>query len=653
MESLTREVLKKQLASKVRKGEHRRQSSEAGSGKESLQIPEAVSESPELVSSPSPTKIPEAVSESPELVSSPSPTKGDSDEISKKGRKQSIKLDTVDPHSQSLLQSSEGPFLKTVESPEGPFLKTDQGTASPASGSMPVVIKPAPITRSYKKVKFTKDGACITETGKVYSTQGPDGKITRVEKKSKVTHYPSTSEGKRAESTVTMTSSGERDGSPCVLEAAKSPLFLSEQPNESPSKNSIRKSESVSSSSGSTDIFDDIFDTWSGDTMFSDMMSPRLKTLLHPSMFNMKRSEDRGQRKAKSRAESCDRRDSTASTSLFDTTDEDPTSSTFAATSSPFILGGPMFKMGINPAQSLLDRHRSMFSDSFSNPSDSAFFSNNTNDNFFNLSSSPFSSRLGRERTASSASGTRSGRCEAYSRSRPSSLIRDSFDDSNSGEVTTPRSSISFAAKTVPPFTTPFIRSVSNSSASDGTSSDTIKPDDCDESEDSVASRKRVEQWLHMSPTDQLVIGDNPYATIRRPQSRYARTMSSRLSQGLSDDVASDDFDDFGARFKTQRRPVGVQMRVNLGGQNPRSRQVYKPSYVYNDPRLNSQMEEPVTVPEASTLLQQLQMHGYKNLVNQQILFGPEPKRYDDGPLAGQPYRKGNYNRMFCWINLI
>lgn len=49
---------------------------------------------------------------------------------------------------------------------------------------------PTPIMRSYKKVTFTKDGACITETGKIYSTKADDGTMRRVERKSKITHYP-------------------------------------------------------------------------------------------------------------------------------------------------------------------------------------------------------------------------------------------------------------------------------------------------------------------------------------------------------------------------------------------------------------------------------------------------------------------------------
>lgn len=656
-ESLAKGVLKKQLANKVhqRSVEQQRQSMEGGSPSSSL----------------SSLQIPEAVPESPETVSSPSPTKEEVSEVQSSGkkRKQSVKtkLDiksakSGSPQQQSLDKLSPGSHSSSASSDQGTISEQQQQTPTTPSSSalVPVtpVLKPSPITRSYKKVTFTKDGSCITETGKIYSKEGPDGKMMRVEKRSKVTHYssaPSDQAGAAAGGAMVSaieSSSQDGDGQKALTPltpSSASPRNLSE-----PFKSSLRKSESISSS-GSTDIFDDIFDTWSGDTMFNNMMSPKLKGLLHPSLVKRGGSgTDQGrQRKAKSRAESCDRRDSTsmtsASASLFDADELDPmATNTFTATSSPF-SGGSLFKFmreNSNNGQSLLGNRMNMFPDPFPN-SASAF----DGDNLFNLPSTPFSSRLGRERATSSASGTRNqpiGRCEAYSRSRPASLIRDSFDSTTDPDnyytVTTPRSSVSSSSK---PSANPFIRTVSNSNQSSDGSSDTIKQDDC-ESEDSVASRKRVEQWLHMSPIDQAMDANNPYATIRRPQSRYARTMSSRLSQDLSDDMNSlpDGDRDVGNGMVRSRRPVSLQMRINLGGsQSPspvRSRQVYKPSSVYSDPRLNCQWEESVTVPEASTLLQQLQMHGYKNLVNQQILFGPD-KKYDDGPLAGQPYRKGNY----------
>lgn len=90
---------------------------------------------------------------------------------------------------------------------------------------------PSPITRSYKKVTFTKDGACIKESGKFYTHEGKDGYTTRVEKKSMVTHII----------------------------------------NDGGNTNNVNIQRSDSGSS--TDIFDDIFDDhWTGD-VFSNVKS--------------------------------------------------------------------------------------------------------------------------------------------------------------------------------------------------------------------------------------------------------------------------------------------------------------------------------------------------------------------------------------------
>ena len=123
--------------------------------------------------------------------------------------------------------------------------------------------KPQPIARSYKKVTFTKDGATITETGKIYSSEGSDGLYTRVERKSKVTHFPSL---------------------------------------ETQSKNSedsLHRSDSQSSS-GSVDIFDDIFDDhWTGD----EILFPNMKSI-------MQGLTGKAKTRRRSRAESCERNSS-------------------------------------------------------------------------------------------------------------------------------------------------------------------------------------------------------------------------------------------------------------------------------------------------------------------------------------------------------
>lgn len=173
-------------------------------------------------------------------------------------------------------------------------------------GSGKSLMGPAPITRSYKKVTFTKDGACVTETGKVYSTKSEDGTVRHIERKSKVTHYPPSvdeSSGKgtqteqREEEEVVVSeedggfakswksnsrfhSSSSRSSQLKPFEKLIMPssgafqsneligdLFLTR--NRSPHVYSQhtplgRQDSNSSCSSGSTDIFDDIFDHWTG-----------------------------------------------------------------------------------------------------------------------------------------------------------------------------------------------------------------------------------------------------------------------------------------------------------------------------------------------------------------------------------------------------
>lgn len=117
----------------------------------------------------------------------------------------------------------------------------------------------APITRSYKKVTFTKDGACITETGKVYTTEGKDGVTTMVEKKSKVTHIVG-----------------------------------------GPGAASIQRSDS-GSSGDSMDLFDEIFDDhWTGG-VFSNVKS------IFSNFFDTGPSRLAEKRSLRNRAESLER----------------------------------------------------------------------------------------------------------------------------------------------------------------------------------------------------------------------------------------------------------------------------------------------------------------------------------------------------------
>ncbi|XP_022254820.1 uncharacterized protein LOC106470502, partial [Limulus polyphemus] len=101
----------------------------------------------------------------------------------------------------------------------------------------------APIKRSYRKFTFNKDGSCITETGKVYTTAEADGSWTKVEEKTRITKNPSPIENdfERIER-----------------------LQLRED-------SDVRKSYSQSSSE-SNDIVDDIFDSWTGENIISKFM---------------------------------------------------------------------------------------------------------------------------------------------------------------------------------------------------------------------------------------------------------------------------------------------------------------------------------------------------------------------------------------------
>lgn len=99
-----------------------------------------------------------------------------------------------------------------------------------------------PIARSYKKFTFTKDGACITETKKIYTTPGADGSWTKVEKKTKITTRPGNAE---------------------EFEKFRDLHLRTEASN-------LVRSDSQSSS-GSNEVYDDIFDSWTGDTMMCNM----------------------------------------------------------------------------------------------------------------------------------------------------------------------------------------------------------------------------------------------------------------------------------------------------------------------------------------------------------------------------------------------
>lgn len=309
--SLAKEVLKKQLAKQAKLAEEKRlkMMKEAGSG---------VTPSHGQSSSAGSTLEQEPLSMSLDLTfSSKTSSQADGSTVSD------------DDDNYSCQGGVESSFEGITENPE----TESSCTPSSSLGSIPAPLKPAPITRSYKKVTFSKDGACITETGKVVFQTGPDGQVTKIEKRSKVTHYPSmdrsdSSEVCRSEttnSTSTITR-GEslnelsKTSIPSSQSAVTASLLL---PFESSSSGRLRKSES-NSSSGSNDVFDDIFDTWSGEDsmggVFSEMgiMMPRFKPIFPLTNLLMRRSNSRSSTRAKSpvartRAESVERRGSLSS----------------------------------------------------------------------------------------------------------------------------------------------------------------------------------------------------------------------------------------------------------------------------------------------------------------------------------------------------
>ncbi|UXI20366.1 hypothetical protein NH340_JMT06309 [Sarcoptes scabiei] len=177
---------------------------------------------------------------------------------------------------QTSLKEKSGETTPLISIENSTISVTHTGSPAPTSGSnsniffkktnlhedrevMNVPVNAAPITRSYKKVMFTKDGAKITETGKFFTHEGEDGVTTTVEKTSRITHII---KGDNGESV------------------------------------NLERSDSQSST-GSLDIFDDIFDDhWTGDNLFSNVKS------LFNDFFGRRNNEKLSLR---SRAESLER----------------------------------------------------------------------------------------------------------------------------------------------------------------------------------------------------------------------------------------------------------------------------------------------------------------------------------------------------------
>ncbi|XP_053202804.1 serine-rich adhesin for platelets-like isoform X2 [Panonychus citri] len=455
--------------------------------------------------------------------------------------------------------------------------ESNPGTPSTAATTVTTQSKAAPITRSYKKVTFTKDGACITETGKIISEESADGSFSRIEKKSKVTHYPvasgsgaPTTRSESSEETRTIKNFGGSVKSSSGGVGDGDSFDESRNGSVSPSPvlsstSGLCRSESASSS-GSTDIFDDIFDTWSGDPVFGNI-SGRMRSMLSSSRspFTSLWGTGRNKKgKKKSRAESAERKPTTETLTggsnrrrvaghgtdqEFSDTDTDTEPSMgFGSTGS----GGGLWKF-LGPtapsSSNLIDRHRSLLSRHFGS------------DDFFS-DAEPFGSSfrrsLSRDRGStsfgttrnSSAAGTPTMRMVVNPLRNPRSSInrmtstttkQDSLDSNESGGSNTQHVPTPFSSQ--PVTGRPYSRTISRESQRqrvggiDEKSTGGGNSFDLDDGSVGPSSRGRVEQWLDMNRDDEEIGTNHPismYTTIRpRSANRYGRSVSSRFGFDL------------------------------------------------------------------------------------------------------------------------
>ncbi|RWS15746.1 serine/threonine protein kinase-like protein [Dinothrombium tinctorium] len=539
--------------------------------------------------------------------------------------------------------------------------KAQESAPSTPEVSTPVS-KAAPITRSYKKVTFTKDGACITETGKIISEKGADGMITRVEKKSKVTHYPSSGPSnniKRREETFSTQSVESNYDDELQNEPSSPPMF---------NKPSLRRSESASSS-GSTDIFDDIFDTWSGDPMFSNF-SGKVRSMLQaraPFTSLLRKTNKKPRRKQ--RTESCERSTGETGFTGFTRMTSNPgdQESDTDNENEPFGAGGGLWRFlnAREPQSSLLERHRSLLSKHFG--SDHDVFPENVFPSY--------GRSISRDRQGSTKSrmphtppttfrlmfgpGVTSPRVITQSG-------RESFDSNESSEGnTTPRASASSSNRTIKPtIERRFSRETSEHRAFEGE----------EVTEDPSSSRRRVEQWLDMNREGIDIDETHPvsmYGTIRpRMFSKYGRAMTSRLNRDLDDSNREETGSNL-SFSTTQEYQVGgndsrypqrsvesveipltrtysgsrpsIHMKLSFGGPS----KMPVASSVSTTPITVSEMSEnlegPIELPETSSLLDQLRTHGYRNLVTQRLAGTKlsEPKYNPNENTPSGQYKRG------------
>ena len=535
-------------------------------------------------------------------------------------------------------------------------------TSTPTTPSI-VPTKAAPITRSYKKVTFTKDGKCITETGKIISEEGADGSFTRLEKKSKVTHYPTggqSSSTTTEETTEKTTRTVKNYGGGTLNDSSRlgsiSPPLI---------HSGLRKSESTSSS-GSTDIFDDIFDTWSGDPSFSNLTG-RMKSLLQERVpFSSLWGSNKKKTKKKSRAESCERKLSNdwrktghgTDQELSDTDNEDETGFGMST-------GGLWKYLSTKTSSSkIFDRQQSLLSKHFGPDHD--FFREGENFSTFTRSTSRTS------QTPSLRMVINPGGSKVFSSIKTIPAKQDSTESNESGGSETYIHSYSNKGQ---------VRSTSRKFSRE-TNEPFVREDYVIESEERPSSIKRVEQWLDMSKDDDLDINHpiTMYTTLRpRTVTRFGRSVSTRTSgeDGGKSILESGNNKSFSATQKfhitstsgdrrdtnkpsssevihipisrsvTGRAKPVIHMKLSLGG--PRinhissdnsyvntftetsstpphpsssSPHTFATSSVTSSPEMLTDWDSPLILPESSSLLEQLRTHGYRNMVSQRLSGG-------------------------------
>ena len=253
-----------------------------------------------------------------------------------------LKLKILNTTSQPTLPSklfNSGSALNSNQSAsflvQSPSIKstTSQDSVSGSTLNSASASKLAPIARSYKKISFTKDGATITETGRIISEETPSGtKITKkiITKKSTTpSAYDGSSRNQQSfDSETDEYTANTLNDTHHNRTKSRSGNLMNAYSNSSNlssnvSSSNVRKSDSTSSS-GSVDIFDDIFDTWVGDNPMFNNISGKFKSLFNQpgsSLFGNSSSFGRNSKAnfpsflnrskptlAKGRAESCERK---------------------------------------------------------------------------------------------------------------------------------------------------------------------------------------------------------------------------------------------------------------------------------------------------------------------------------------------------------